>query len=195
LAWIRATGFSISAPANSALHRTSARRLIGLLARLSRGPKPVNPRPLDRRTEMLELSAKSAVALSIVVAACSAATSCERRVFLAKGEVVSGTPRPAQPQGSRDLVGAWTSDTNDTQLGAAVFTICFSADGNFRSTTNTQAGPIENHGSYRVAGDTVTFTSWENVKVAATVRWHGDRLLITEAEQGTMSYRRTALAC
>jgi hypothetical protein len=29
---------------NSALHRISARRLIGLLARLSRGPKPVSLR-------------------------------------------------------------------------------------------------------------------------------------------------------
>ena len=150
---------------------------------------------LDRRRNMLKPRANVVAALSVVLGLSISVSSCEKRIFLAKGEVVGGTERPAQTEIRRSLIGAWTSDAHETQFGQATLTICFSSDGNFKTTAKTQAGPIENHGSYRTSGDTVTFTSLEGVTVVAKVRLQGDRLVVTEPEKQAMSYRRAAPSC
>ena len=131
------------------------------------------------------------VAAAVVVVS-MLSSSCERGVYLAGGRTESGVAHPAMPQA---LVGTWASDSYETQLGVSTLTICFSADGTFKSLAKTQAGTIKNHGSYTVSGSTVTFTTFEGDTSTATIGWKGADMTLTNEEQQTTRYRRTPESC
>ena len=122
------------------------------------------------------------------------AVSCKDRFVVVRRNVQNGSTKVAIDQ-SRSIVGLWTSDPQLTQFGESTFSICFSGNGSFRTFAKTQAGPVENHGVYRLSGDSVIFRSFDGVVAVSKIRWQEDRLVLIDQDQLSTSYRRSAGPC
>ena len=102
---------------------------------------------------------------------------------------------PAQSLSTR-IVGEWTSDPFESQLGLSTEVFCFREDGTFAVQHNSQAGSIGNSGTYRVEADQVTVSVPDPGSTSVLqVAWAGQRLVLTDDRKKPRTYRRTSKAC
>lgn len=140
------------------------------------------------------MNRKIAALFSTAMVLMVVAISCDNCFFVAKGKVEGGHVKATLPE-KESLIGEWTSDVRETQLGLATFVMCLSQDGKFRASGHTQAVPFANSGTYRVAGNAITFTSAEGMVSVDTFRLQGDNLELTEQGQKPLAFHRSSGHC
>jgi hypothetical protein len=135
----------------------------------------------------MNTTCKSVVVVGVVAASLILLGACRRDH--------APTSEANQPLSSR-LVGEWKSDPFVGQLGESTETYCFGSDGSVSAHTETQAGAMNNRGTYQLAGDRVT-VSWPDPGASAvmTVSWSGEHLVLTDDSQKSREYHRTSKRC
>lgn len=100
-----------------------------------------------------------------------------------------------QPLAER-IVGEWTSDSFETQVGSATQSFCFRADGTIAVRTERRGGPVSNSGKYRLDAERVT-VQLDNPSSSVVLRasWSDERLVLTDPSGEARSYRRTSKEC
>jgi hypothetical protein len=134
---------------------------------------------------------------AVLLASHLVVAACDNRCFLAKGRAEGGTARSlaSQPSASR-IIGTWQSDAYVSQLGQTVETICFLPGGKVKSALQTQAGRLQNRGTYEVGNEQVRLI-WEGTGQVAvgTILWKGSYMLLTNDRHKTTRYRRVSGGC
>jgi len=149
--------------------------------------------PLDRPILQKQKSFVSGIALAVLGALFTAA--CDYRPYHARVRVESGKARHI----IKSIVGRWTSEPYAVQAGLITDTICFSPDGKYMLTVQTQAGPMESQGTYSTTGEVVTF-SWAEGQETEQIHWEGSVLLLTSGERAVVQglvrrFHRSANRC
>src|SRR4051812_29941384 len=104
--------------------------------------------------------------------------------------------RPDDRPSSVRIIGQWTSEPYDTQLGETVQRFCFRPDGTLVVNARTQAGPMDNDVAYRVAGEKLTINTASTGSSAVLImKWEGDDLILTGDNGKSIRFRRTAKSC
>jgi len=94
------------------------------------------------------------------------------------------------------IVGEWTSEPFESQVGKATQTFCFRADGTLAVRTETQAGPLSNSGTYVLEAGRITVKlANPESSVVLRVSWSGERLVLTDESAQARSYTRGAKGC
>lgn len=102
---------------------------------------------------------------------------------------------PDRPQPAR-IVGEWTSDPFQVQVGKATQTFCFRADGTAAVRTNIETGPMSDTGTYVLDGTRLTVRlSKAASPVILQVSWSAERLVLTDQSDDARAYRRTSDGC
>ncbi len=102
----------------------------------------------------------------------------------------------AEPPLSARIVGEWTSEPFESQVGKATQTFCFRADGTAAVHTETPAGPLSSSGTYVLEAERVTvkFANPES-SVVLRVSWSGEHLVLTDQSSVARSYNRGSKGC
>ena len=95
-----------------------------------------------------------------------------------------------------NIIGEWTSEAFESQLGTSTETFCFRSDGNVEVKSQTQAGLLENEGTYQLNGTQLTLY-WPNTGSSASARIKLTRkeMVVTFDNGKTRRYRRTNDNC
>ena len=109
------------------------------------------------------------------------------------------TPAPKQTPDRpvvAKIVGEWTSDQFQTQVGKATQTFCLRADGTAAVHTDVETGPLSDTGTYVLDATRLTVRlSKAPAPLVLQVSWAGERLVLTDESSEPRSYRRTSGGC
>src|SRR5687768_14776025 len=96
---------------------------------------------------------------------------------------------------SDQLIGLWESQPFESQFGRSVDTFCLKRDGTVHTRTDTQAGPLENDGTYRVTGDRIKFAWPSGESAEGTFKIDSATMVLTPDSGKARRYERIRDSC
>lgn len=107
------------------------------------------------------------------------------------GFIIACGARSSSSDEPTQIVGSWESAPFTTQLGSAVETFCFRRDNTVSVKNATQAGLLENHGTYEFNGSRLVLRWSTGSSAAADVRLREDTLSLKSERGEWRHYKKT----
>jgi hypothetical protein len=93
------------------------------------------------------------------------------------------------------IVGAWRSEPFSSQFGSTTETFCFRRNGTISVKNDSQAGALENQGTYRIDDDRIIFNWSSGSTSTATFELTPTSMILTAEHGQRRRYARTKAGC